>query len=166
MQALISVPAMQWQSTYWVPPYFIIIIIIIFSQISVRKNCRTVCTTPAIYTSKRAARPGSVCYYFFCRYALRWRRDSQKNNVKKPHWLSMGENRKKPKLCRHIPRAYFCRGTCTKIQSGHETVDVFLVQTVFDFVLRLCHSRRRQPVCFALFLAGNPLLECRLEWER
>ena len=86
-------PAMQWQSTYWVPPYFIIIATT-FQQISVRKNCRTVCTTPAIYTSKRAARPGSVCYYFFCRYALRWRRDSQKTTSKNPIDFQWGKTEK------------------------------------------------------------------------
>ena len=89
---LISVPAMQWQSTYWVPPYFIIKII--FLQISALNNCRTVCTTPAIYTSKRAARPGSVCYYFFCRYALRWRRDSQKTTSKNPIDFQWGKTEK------------------------------------------------------------------------
>ena len=89
---------MQWQYTYWVPPYFIIIIIKIkkmFQQISALNNCRTVYTTPAIYTSKRAARPGSVCYYFSCRYALPWRRDSQKTTSKNPidfQWGKTGKN--------------------------------------------------------------------------
>ena len=89
-----------------------------------------------------------------------------KNDVLKPHWLSMGENRKKPKLCRHIPRAYFCRGTSMKLQSGKETVDVCLVQTVFDFVLRFSHSRHRKTRWNEQFWAGNPLLEWELEWER
>ena len=87
---------MQWQSTYWVPPYFIIIIIIIaaFQQISALNNCRTVYITPAIYTSKRAARPGSVCYYFSCRYALRRRRHSQKTTSKNPIDFQWGKTEK------------------------------------------------------------------------
>ena len=66
-----------------------------FQQISALNNCRTVYTTPAIYTSKRAARPGSVCYYFSCRYALPWRRDSQKTTSKNPidfQWGKTGKN--------------------------------------------------------------------------
>ena len=90
---------MQWQSTYWVPPYFIIIATTTtttttFQQISALNNCRTVYITPAIYTSKRAARPGSVCYYFFCRYALRWRRDSQKTTSKNPIDFQWGKTEK------------------------------------------------------------------------
>ena len=86
---------MQWQSTYWVPPYFIIIIkIAMFQQISALNNCRTVCTTPAIYTSKRAARPASVCYISSCGYALRWRRDSQKTTSKNPIDFQWGKTEK------------------------------------------------------------------------
>ena len=79
-----SVPAMQWQNTYWVPPYLIILLFIIILQISARNNCRTIFATPTTNTSKRAARPGMVCYCFFCRSALPWRRNSQKTTSKNP----------------------------------------------------------------------------------
>ena len=55
-----------------------------FQQISARNNCRTIFATPTTNTSKRAARPGMVCYCFFCRSALPWRRNSQKTTSKNP----------------------------------------------------------------------------------
>ena len=82
---------------YCFPPYLSlpsclsVCLPVIFQQISARKNCRTVCTTPAIYTSKRAARPGMGCYYFSCRFALLWRRNSQKTTLKNPIDFAWGK---------------------------------------------------------------------------
>ena len=63
-------------------------------QNSVRNNCRTVDTHPAIYTSKRAARPGMVCYSKYFRYALPWRRNSQKTTPKNPIDFEWGKTEK------------------------------------------------------------------------
>ena len=89
---------MKWHNTHWNRPYLMYSIVhyycSTFPQNLPRYFARTVDKTLAIYTSKRAARPGRICYYFSCRNALPWRRNLQKNNPKTPHWRSMGENRK------------------------------------------------------------------------
>ena len=64
-----------------------------FPQISARYFVRTVDKTLAIYTSKRAARPGKICYIFSCRNALPWRRNSQKTTQKNPIHLEWGKFR-------------------------------------------------------------------------
>ena len=62
-------------------------------QTLARNNCRTIYATAAIYTSKRAARPGMVCYYFSFRSALPLRRNSQKTTLKNPIHLEWGKFR-------------------------------------------------------------------------
>ena len=161
---LLSVPAMQWQNTSWNPPYLIITNVVL-ANFGTQKLPHGLHDPRNVYI-KTSGSAGIGVLLLFLPIRVTMATWFAKNDVLKPHWLSMGENRKKPKLCRHIPRAYFCRGTSMKLQSGKETVDVCLVQTVFDFVLRFCHSRHRKTRWYEVFWAGNPLLEWELEWER
>ena len=77
-----------------------------FPQNSSRYFARTVDETLAIYTSKRAARPGHGCYIFSCRNALPWRRNSQKTTQKTPIESQWGKTQKMTSLCSHITLAY------------------------------------------------------------
>ena len=74
-----------------------------FLQISARNKCRTIYTTAAIYTSKRAARPGIGCYYFSFRSALPLRRNSQKTTPKNPIDLEWGKLRHVINAARFTP---------------------------------------------------------------
>ena len=80
--------------------------IISLPQILTGYFARTVYTTPAIYTSKRAARPGSMCDYFSFRFALRWRRNSQKTTPKNPIESQWGQTQNIASLWSHITLAY------------------------------------------------------------
>ena len=70
---------------------------------SARNKCRTIYVTAAIYTSKRAARPGMVCYYFSFRSVLRLRRNSPKTTPKNPIHFEWGKVRHVINAARFTP---------------------------------------------------------------
>ena len=141
---------MQWQNTAWNPPY-LIITNQSRKQSLTRNNCRTIFATPTTNTSKRAARPGMVCYFFSCRYALPCRRNSQKTMRKIPHSKPMGRHRKKTEndtlFWSHITQAYGYVETRFKRQTADADVDFLAVQTGFKYDTRFVRYRSSKCVC-------------------
>ena len=114
---------------------------------------RTVCPNPAIYTSKRAARPGMVCLCSVYRFALRSRRNSRKTTRKKPNVKRMGKHPKNAEknalFWSHIARAYCNVETRFKDETADAAMDFLKVETVFECVARFGRYRSSKWVWFA-----------------